>query len=123
MARLVPVGTLKPGASFRFAEESRWRGFPYQVLATPATVKGTRLFGEGERPVVIRSRNGRYPRYGHVEGFFPVRDTDGRLVHWVVHPTTEVLVPSWALRALSLVIGLVVLVAMGAVYWLLYQVK
>lgn len=123
MARLVPVGTLKPGASFRFAEESGWRGFPYAVLGTPATVKGTRLFGDGERPVVIRSRSGRYPRYGHVEGLFPVRDNDGRLVHWVVHPATEVLVPSWVGRTVGLLLAVVVLLGLGGLYWLLYQAK
>ncbi len=123
MARRVLAGSLRPGASFRFPEESRWRGFPYAVLSVPATVKGTRLFGAGERPVVIRSRNGRYPRYGHVEGFFPVRDSDGRLVHWVVHPATEVLVPSWIARTVAVLVALVVLAALAGLYWLLYHVS
>jgi len=123
MARLVLIEHLKPGARFRFAEESRWRGFPYLVLATPATVKGTRLFAEGTRPVVIRSRNGRYPRYGHVQGFFPVRDNDGRLVHWVVHPETEVLVPSMLARALALLLALLVLLGLAVVYGLVYQIR
>lgn len=123
MARFVPIGSLKAGSRFRFPEESRWRGYPYAVLATPATVKGTRLFAEGERPVVIRSRNGQYPRYGHIEGFFPVRDHDGRTVHWVVHPETEILVPSLLARAMALVLALLVLAGLGVVYGLLYQLK
>lgn len=123
MARLVPIERLEPGARFRFAEESRWRGFPYRVLATPTTVKGTRLFAEGTRPVVIRSRSGRYPRYGQVEGFFPVRDNDGRQVHWVVHPETGVLVPTWGARVLSLVLLLLVVLGLAAVYGVLYQLR
>lgn len=123
MARLVRIGSLRPGSRFRFAEEPRWSGFPYAVLATPATVKGTRLFAEGERPVVIRSRNGRYPRYGHIEGFFPVRDNDGRLVHWVVHPDTEILVPSLLARTVTLLLGLLVLMGLGVVYWFVYQLQ
>ncbi|HEY9856210.1 MAG TPA: hypothetical protein V6D05_10760 [Stenomitos sp.] len=123
MARRVSIERLRPGARFRFAEESRWLGFPYHVLDTPATVKGTRLFAEGTRPVVIRSRHGRYPRYGHVQGFFPVRDNDGRLVHWVVHPETEVLVPSWVARTIALLLALLVLLGLAAVYWFVYQLR
>lgn len=123
MARPVSIARLRPGARFRFAEESAWRGFPYVVLAVPATVKGTRLFSEGERPVVIRSRSGRYPRYGHVEGFFPVRDNDGRVAHWVVHPETEVLVPSRVARALTILVVLLVLAGLAGVYAVVYQLQ
>lgn len=123
MARFVPIGSLAAGSRFRFQEESRWRGFPYAVLATPATVKGTRHFADGVHPVVIRSRSGKYPRYGHIAGFFPVKDNDGRKVHWVVHPETEVRVPSRVARAVTLLLAFVVIAALAAVYGLLYQVR
>lgn len=106
MARLIALHELEPGRRFRFPEESRRQGFPYVVLDVSVTVKGSGFFAEGERPIALRRLDGRYPRYGSLQGFYPVRDADGRLVHWVAHPTTQVVVPSFGTRFLRGIAGL-----------------
>lgn len=120
-SRLRLLGELPVGTRFRFQEEPRSQGYPYTILATPATYRGEEHFAPGETPVVIRRRDGRYPRYGKIEGYFPVQDSTGKIVRWVAHPATEVRIRNpwgtWlALGGLTL---LVLIVALIALYFLM----
>lgn len=107
--RRLPLGTLPPGSRFRFPEEPPSEGFPYTVLPIQATYRGDQHFAPGEAPVVIQRQDGKYPRFGQVDGFFPVQNEDGRHVRWVARPSTLVLVPRPLSRLLKL--GLLTLLA------------
>lgn len=115
MPHHVLIQALQAGDRFRFSEERAWHGYPYEVLAVPASVKGSGLFEAGEQPVVIRRPDGMYPRYGKIKGYYPVRNDEGKLVYWVVHPTLEVVVPTpaiaWLLTAVAVLGG------MGLLFW------
>jgi len=118
LARLVRIDTLDTGTEFRFAEESRWSGFPYRVDPRGAKVAGVDRFARGERPVVILRKDGRYPRYGSVRGCFPVRSPDGSIRHWVVKADTEVLVPSWKTQFWYGVLTILTIAgALGSFWW------
>lgn len=121
MPTRVRIATLKRGQRFRFLEEGAWSGYPYEVLDVPASVKGTELFEAGERPVVIRRPDGRYPRYGKIAGYYPVRNEDGKLVCWVVHPSLEVVVRTQAIAWVFTVLG--VMVGLGLLYGLLQYLR
>lgn len=120
MARLVRIDTLDTQSTFRFAEESRWSGFPYRVDPRGAKVAGVEKFVQGERPVVILRKDARFPRYGSVKGCFPVRSPDGAIRHWVVKADTEVLVPSWRTQLWYALLTLLVTgLSLGSLWWFL----
>jgi|GEM_PF-2545038 len=121
LTRKQPLGSLPVDARFRFLEEPASQGFPYVILPIPATYRGDRHFEPDAQPVVIYRRDGRYPRYGTINGYFPVQNDEGKVVRWVADPKTLVRVPRpWARILLySLVILLILALALGASYALL----
>ncbi len=121
LTRTLPLGSLPVGARFRFPEEPKSQGFPYVILPVPATYRGDQHFASDEQPVVIQRKDGRYPRYGTVAGFFPVQNDAGKVIRWVASPKTMVLTPRpWARNMRNAMLTLAVaLLALGAVYWLL----
>ena len=118
-----PISQLTPGARFRFSEEPKSEGFPYTIKATPAVYRGEGYFAPGETPVVIMRKDGRYPRYGKIEGYFPVANDEGKVVRWVAHPNTVVLVPHPLVLFLmrAALTAFLLLVALVFSYWLLYR--
>lgn len=121
LTRKIPLGSLPVGARFRFLEEPASQGFPYAILPIPATYRGDRHFERDVPPIVIYRRDGRYPRYGSIAGYYPVQNHEGKIVRWVADPKTLVRTPRpWA-KALWLgLLSLVLLaLALSAAYWLL----
>ncbi len=115
-----PLGSLPVGTRFRFPEETRFEGFPYVILPTPATYRGDRHFPENERPVVIHRKDGRYPRYGRIAGFYPVQNDAGQVVAFVARPSIPVTVPRpWGKLLLGgmLLLVIVLAIALATAYW------
>lgn len=123
LTRQQPLGSLPVGARFRFLEEPASQGFPYAILPIPAIYRGDRHFAPDVQPVVIYRKDGRYPRYGTVAGYYPVQNDEGKVVRWVADPKTLVRTPrAWA-RALGigLLTLLLLVLSLGAIYWLLIR--
>ena len=121
LTRQQPLGSLPVGARFRFLEEPASQGFPYVILPIPATYRGDRHFTPDAPPIVIYRKDGRYPRYGTIAGYYPVQNDEGKVVRWVADPKTPVRAPwpwTWALRS-GLLTLLVLGLALGSAYWLL----
>lgn len=108
-----PIGQLPAGTRFRFPEEARSQGFPYTILPIPATYRGDQHFKPGETPVVIYRKDGRYPRYGTIAGYFPVQDDSGKIVRWVAKPETQVLVPRNLRKTLALALLFLLLLGLA----------
>lgn len=121
LTRTLLLGSLPVGARFRFPEEAPSQGFPYVVLPTPATYRGDQHFQPDDRPVVIHRKDGRYPRYGTVAGYYPVQNDQGNVVAWVANPKTRVVVARrWGRTlALGMLSMLFLAIALGGAYWLL----
>ena len=121
LTRKQPLGSLPVGTRFRFLEEPAAQGFPYVILPIPATYRGDRHFERDAQPVVIYRRDGRYPRYGTISGYYPVQNDAGKVVRWVADSKTLVRVPRrWAKALLISLLSLVVLaIALSATYGLL----
>jgi len=121
LTRTLPLGTLPAGARFRFPEEPRTEGYPYVVLPTPATYRGDRHFPPEATPVVIHRKDGRYPRYGQVAGYYPVQNDQGQVVAWVASSKTLVRVPvPWARSLGPAALALLVMaIALATTYGLL----
>ena len=121
LTRKQPLGSLAAGSRFRFLEESVTQGFPYVILPIPATYRGDRHFERDAQPVVIYRQDGRYPRYGTINGYYPVQNDEGKVVRWVADPKTLVKSPRpWARTLLFSLLGLVILaIALFATYGLL----
>lgn len=121
LTRQQPLGSLPVGARFRFLEEPASQGFPYTILPIPATYRGDQHFTPDAQPVVIYRKDGRYPRYGTVSGYYPVQNDEGKVVRWVADPKTPVRTPRpWARAVMaSLLTVLVLAIALAAAYALL----